>query len=554
MGTRQSPLSQFRAYFHRVKQKLYKQKPPVDLTSHGAQPHNSATPYGSSEVLVDPHASPISANDPQGASPIPAKRPVLRKKVVVPLLAIGGTVVLFALQMGLQTFQATTASGRLGKASFSIATPRNLQTVRPPKVQNQNLQSHSAPYENSTPSPVPIASASIAQPSASTPYPASSESPTATPYPAYPEYPASTQYPATPQYPTPSNPTTITPATPPGFATTPPASATFSLYDTMPTIAPTTTVTTIAGQPVSAPSEGDFIPPQAQGLPNEIVFSESPIFFASISPSSYHYTPSSNANDSSMGGMNDDFFAAMATENGSAAGAAGAASEASEYQIQNMQSQKEAFLEKSTKMGDVILPEILPPEQTIYPGTLIPIALVTGIHTDLPGTVIARVTAPIYDSSDGQNLLIPSGSTLTGKYDSHISYGQKRVLIIWDTLIRRDGIAVSIGNMPGVDLQGMAGTKQDVNTHFWQKLGAVALSTLVDLGQYELRFQANQQGVQADVAEGFGDSASSGIEKNQDFAFQRQPTITIDPGSALRVVVTAPILLPAMVRVPTVPK
>lgn len=52
---------------------------------------------------------------------------------------------------------------------------------------------------------------------------------------------------------------------------------------------------------------------------------------------------------------------------------------------------------------------------------------------DLPGQVIANVTEAVYDTATGRFLLIPQGSRLTGRYDSQVSFGQRRVLLVGDT-------------------------------------------------------------------------------------------------------------------------
>lgn len=399
----------------------------------------------------DPHASTISPHDPRVALPIPKSAPLLRKSVVVPLLALLGGGLLFALQMGVGSFSTTPKEQSSGESTFAFATPRQLEIV------SHNPRS-SKPINRVNTSYAPLG---------------------------------------------PTGPGEVLPPSDQGENLLPPSSSSN--------------------------------PPGLQNLPPN---PGAPIFFSSVSPSSYGALGRSEVTNSPRSQENP-FLSLPSGEEVVASTA-----QPSPYEVQNMQSQKSEFLEHAYPMGDLIIPEILPREQTIYPGTLIPIALVTGIHTDLPGVVIARVTAPIYDSSEGDTLLIPAGSTLTGRYDSQISYGQRRVLIIWDTLVRRDGIALALGNMPGVDLQGMAGAEERVSNHFLQKLGAVALSTLVDLGAYELRYQVDQRGVNPDVTDGFGESAQSGVQKNQDFAFQRQPTIEITPGSALRVVVTAPLVLP----------
>lgn len=39
-------------------------------------------------------------------------------------------------------------------------------------------------------------------------------------------------------------------------------------------------------------------------------------------------------------------------------------------------------------------------------------------------------------------LLIPQGTRLIGKYDSHIVYGQERLLLIWTRLVMTDGSSI----------------------------------------------------------------------------------------------------------------
>ncbi|MGB7244892.1 MAG: TrbI/VirB10 family protein, partial [Sulfitobacter sp.] len=57
-------------------------------------------------------------------------------------------------------------------------------------------------------------------------------------------------------------------------------------------------------------------------------------------------------------------------------------------------------------------------------GTIIAASLITGLNSDLPGTVIAQVTEQTYDTVSGRHLLIPQGSRLIGKYDSNVAFGQ----------------------------------------------------------------------------------------------------------------------------------
>src|SRR4030095_3968407 len=71
----------------------------------------------------------------------------------------------------------------------------------------------------------------------------------------------------------------------------------------------------------------------------------------------------------------------------------------------------------------------------VQAGSVIPAALLTGIRSDLPGQVTGQVTENVYDSPSGRYLLIPQGSKLIGIYDSQVSFGQSRVLLVWARLL-----------------------------------------------------------------------------------------------------------------------
>jgi type IV secretory pathway VirB10-like protein len=80
-------------------------------------------------------------------------------------------------------------------------------------------------------------------------------------------------------------------------------------------------------------------------------------------------------------------------------------------------------------------------------GSVIPATLITGINSDLPGRITAQVSQSVYDSATGHRLLIPQGTKLFGRYDSKVSFGQKRVLVVWTDIIFPDGSTLQIGGM-----------------------------------------------------------------------------------------------------------
>ena len=74
--------------------------------------------------------------------------------------------------------------------------------------------------------------------------------------------------------------------------------------------------------------------------------------------------------------------------------------------------------------------------------------MITGINSDLPGSIIAQVSQNVFDTATGRYLIVPQGSKLFGVYDSRVIYGQSRVLVAWNRIIFPDGSAITLGAMP----------------------------------------------------------------------------------------------------------
>jgi type IV secretion system protein TrbI len=178
-------------------------------------------------------------------------------------------------------------------------------------------------------------------------------------------------------------------------------------------------------------------------------------------------------------------------------------------------------------------------------GTVIPAALVTGINSDLPGPVVATVTEAVYDSATGRYLLIPQGSRLVGKYDSQVSFGQRRVLMVWTRLILPDTSSIVLDRLQGLDVAGHAGLEDGVDWHWERLLAGAGLSTFVGIGAELAAPQrggsegqviiATRQSVQDTVNE----VGKELTKKNMDV----QPTLTIRPGFELRVMVNKDMVL-----------
>ncbi len=126
--------------------------------------------------------------------------------------------------------------------------------------------------------------------------------------------------------------------------------------------------------------------------------------------------------------------------------------------------------QKAQKIGD--------PSKVVPQGAVIPAVLETAINSDLPGYTRAIVSHDIL-SFDGTTVLIPRGSRLVGQYKSGLASGETRAFIIWNRLIRPDGLSVQLAS-PGTDELGQAGMSGRVDSHFVKRFGSAILLSIVN--------------------------------------------------------------------------
>lgn len=175
-------------------------------------------------------------------------------------------------------------------------------------------------------------------------------------------------------------------------------------------------------------------------------------------------------------------------------------------------------------------------------GAVIPAALITGIHSDLPGQITAQVTENIYDSPTGRILLVPQGTRLVGQYDNSVGFGQRRVLLVWNRLIMPNGRSIVLERQPGADAEGYTGLEDGVDYHWGELFKAAALSTLLSVGA-----EAGSSGQESDIVRALRQGASNSVSQTGQQIVSRQlniaPTLTIRPGFPVRVIVTRDLVL-----------
>lgn len=178
-------------------------------------------------------------------------------------------------------------------------------------------------------------------------------------------------------------------------------------------------------------------------------------------------------------------------------------------------------------------------------GNVIPASLITGIRSDLPGQITAQVTENVYDSPTGRFLLIPQGARLIGTYDSKVSFGQSRVLLVWTRLIMPNGRSIVLERQPGADAAGYAGIEDEVDNHWGALFRAALLSTLLGVGS-ELG-AGSDTGNNGDIIQALRRGSSDSLNQTGQKVVQRnlniQPTLTIRPGFPVRVIVNRDLVL-----------
>jgi len=212
----------------------------------------------------------------------------------------------------------------------------------------------------------------------------------------------------------------------------------------------------------------------------------------------------------------------------------------------NNQDGKEAFLKKDDLDDDYLEKAKKKPRSSfeVKAGSYIPAALITGINSDLPGSVNAQVTENVYDTVTGNYLLIPQGAKLVGEYNSNLSFGQMRVQVVWNRIIFPDGKNLDLEKMQGVDIAGFTGLHDKVDNHYLRIYGNAVLLSLMGAGYDILNQKAEQstdprEAVAASVGQKLSDVSGQALEKNMDV----QPTVIIDPGYKFKIFVMKDMVL-----------
>lgn len=178
---------------------------------------------------------------------------------------------------------------------------------------------------------------------------------------------------------------------------------------------------------------------------------------------------------------------------------------------------------------------------SIKTGSIIPVILITGINSTLPGYISGQVSQNVWDTATGYNLLIPQGTKAFGQYKNNIIMGQERLFVAWQRLIFPDGRTMTLNDMPGTDQLGYSGLKDLVNNHYFRIYGHALLMSLVVGGTAYAMGTLNSdtsdtttlnESMGTAFADQMGQTTMGLLEKHMNLA----PTLTIRPGYRLNII------------------
>lgn len=183
------------------------------------------------------------------------------------------------------------------------------------------------------------------------------------------------------------------------------------------------------------------------------------------------------------------------------------------------------------------------PGFTIPRGSIIQAVLESAIDSTRSGMVRAIVSRDVR-GFDGTRVLIPRGSRLIGEYRSDLAAGQNRAVVVWQRLLRTDGVTIDLES-PATDALGRAGVKGKVNSQFFGRLGDAFLQSIFAIGnQLATREIAGNSGIYVMLPNIGGGGASDGVGPGSAVAQPNSPaqnsrgrTLTVRQGTSTAVFV-----------------
>jgi len=169
---------------------------------------------------------------------------------------------------------------------------------------------------------------------------------------------------------------------------------------------------------------------------------------------------------------------------------------------------------------------------TVPNGTYINCILDTAIQSDQAGLTGCTLPRDVY-GADGTVVLLDRGSQVLGEYRSaNLTYGKRRIFVVWDRVRTPEGVIVDIAS-PGTGPLGQAGMGGHIDNHYWERVGIPVLMSAVSFG-VESYAREQLTSDQARYIEGATNDTLSGVLA--EFA-KIKPTLHKNQGDPINIVV-----------------
>src|SRR5450755_2956827 len=179
------------------------------------------------------------------------------------------------------------------------------------------------------------------------------------------------------------------------------------------------------------------------------------------------------------------------------------------------------------------------PTHVLDEGRILPATLLNQLDGEFSGPVICQISENVYDAS-GLDLLIPAGSKALGSAQSVNSGNQRRLAVAFHRIIMPDGYSLSLDKVPGLDQIGATALSGQVNRHYLQTFGMAAVVGAIS-GLAQIGNSGSSYSPLYGFREGVSQQTAASSEQILSHYLNRLPTITIKPGSRVKLILTADI-------------
>ncbi len=156
-------------------------------------------------------------------------------------------------------------------------------------------------------------------------------------------------------------------------------------------------------------------------------------------------------------------------------------------------------------------------------GKSIDCALTVRVINEVAGMATCVLTSDVY-SDNGRVVLLDRGSEAVGEYAATMAQGQRRLFLLWTRVKTPQGVVINL-NSPAADALGTSGLAGYVDNHWWDRLGAAFLLSIVQDAIGFATAQAAGGGAQGQLSI-YQNSATTG---NRMAEVVLQSTINIKP-------------------------